>query len=132
MTTSQHLFLIFGALYGLIGVAAGAFGAHFLKSKLSVDHLQVFEVAVRYQMYHAFSLLFLTILMGLLHSTWLTAAGALIIIGIAVFSGSLYLLVLTGFSKWGAVTPIGGLLLLFGWLCILLGGIFGHSANLSS
>jgi uncharacterized membrane protein YgdD (TMEM256/DUF423 family) len=132
MTSSQHLFLIFGALYGLIGVAAGAFGAHLLKSKLSVDHLQVFEVAVRYQMYHAFSLLFLAILMGLLHSTWLTAAGSLIIIGTAVFSGSLYLLVLTGVSKWGAVTPIGGLLLLFGWLCILLGGIFGHSANLSS
>lgn len=131
MTTPQHLFLIFGALYGLIGVAAGAFGAHFLKSKLSIDHLQVFEVAVRYQMYHALSLLFLVILMGFLHSTWLTAAGALIIVGTAIFSGSLYLLVLTGVSKWGAVTPIGGLLLLFGWLSILLGGIFGHSSNLT-
>jgi uncharacterized membrane protein YgdD (TMEM256/DUF423 family) len=128
MTNWQHFFLITGALFGFLGVAAGAFGAHLLKSKLSIDSFDVFEVAVRYQMYHALALIGLVAILGFIPSTWLTIAGWLFIIGIFIFSGSLYAYVLSGIRTWGAVTPIGGLILLLGWLSLLLGGFLGRSS----
>lgn len=127
MTVVQQTFLVSGALFGFLGVAAGAFGAHFLKSRLPLDSLDVFEVAVRYQMYHALTLIGVAILIGLFPSTWFVAAGWLFIAGTVVFSGSLYLLVFSAIRTWGAVTPVGGLLLLLGWLSLIGGGIFTRS-----
>src|SRR3954469_22274189 len=106
--TMERLFAVLGALSAFIGVGAGAFGAHALKTRLTPDLIAVFEVGVRYQMYHA---------LGLFACAWaasrwpgaLTAsAGWLFVAGTVVFSGSLYLLALTGARWLGAITPIGG------------------------
>lgn len=129
MSSLQQIFLIIGALLGFLGVAAGAFGAHLLKSRLPANSFDVFEVAVRYQMYHAVVLIALVALIGFFPSTWLTFAGWLFTLGIVIFSGSLYALVFSGVRSWGAVTPIGGILLLIGWLSVLLGGVFGASGK---
>lgn len=128
MTTLQQIFFAAGSLLGFIGVAAGAFGAHLLKSKISIESLNVFEVGVRYQMYHALALMGLAALLGFFPSTWLAVAGWLFIFGSVIFSGSLYILVFSGIRYWGAVTPIGGLCLLFGWLSLLLGALFGRAS----
>jgi len=104
-----------GGLVGLGAVAAGAFGAHGLKGVFTPDRLETFEVAVRYQMFHALAIL----LAGLLDAR--TAAWCFLA-GTAIFSGSLYLLVLTEHRWLGAVTPVGGLLLLAGWLLLALQG----------
>src|SRR5258705_10016084 len=93
---------IVGAVLGFIAVGAGAFGAHGLKGVLTPERLETFEVAVRYQMYHALAIL-LAGLLGVPQAAWCFFAGVLI------FSGSLYLLVATGERWLGAVTPIGGL-----------------------
>lgn len=127
MTIIQHMFLVIAGFLGCSGVAAGAFGAHLLRSKLSIESFEVFEVAVRYQMYHALALLSVVILLGLSHSVWFVMAGWLFILGTVIFSGSLYILVLSEVRSWGAFTPVGGLLFLVGWLSILLGGIFVRS-----
>lgn len=101
-----------------LGVALGAFGAHGLKARLDPDMLTIFEVGVRYQMYHAF---------GLLASAWASArwpgsvtsaSGWCFVVGTVVFSGSLYLLALTDVRWLGAITPIGGVAFLAGWLCL--------------
>ena len=114
----DRIFFLIGALSAFVGVAAGAFGAHGLKSRLSEDLLAVFETGVRYQMYHAFGLF----AAAWAHTRWpgsLTAAsGWLFLAGTLVFSGSLYALSLTGQRWLGAVTPIGGLAFLAGWLCL--------------
>jgi uncharacterized membrane protein YgdD (TMEM256/DUF423 family) len=123
MTTQQWM-LFCAALLGFTGVAAGAFGAHALKQRLSQDLLAVFEVAVRYQMYHALALGLVAVLLGMMPSSYLTFAGWSFIAGTVIFSGSLYLLIATG-EKWlGAITPIGGVFLLCGWLCLLLAACF--------
>ncbi len=111
----SKLFVVIGAVTGFLAVAAGAFGAHALKQHLSPDKLAVFETAVRYQMYHALGL----ILVGMLsadrpHSAF-TSAGWAWVIGIALFSGSLYGLTLTGLKVFGPITPIGGVAFLVGW-----------------
>ena len=122
MTDSEHIFLTMGSLYGFLSVAAGAFGAHLLKSKLSLEHLNIFEVAVRYQMYHALALIGLTALLHLFPNNSFIVAGWLFIFGTFIFCGSIYALVFSGIRSWGAITPIGGLLLLIGWLTIFVGG----------
>ncbi len=112
---SKTFFLI-ACVFSFLGVALGAFGAHALKQKLTPDMLQVFEVGVRYQMYHAFALF---IVAWALHSWNLSsaaAAGWWFIAGIFLFSGSLYALALSGVSWLGAITPLGGLSFLIGWL----------------
>ena len=124
MTLLQHIFLSIGALFGLLGVAAGAFGAHALKSKLPVDSLAIFEVAVRYQMYHALLLVALAALLGFFPSLWVTLAGWFFIAGVVIFSGSLYFLLFSGVRWWGAITPIGGSFLLLGWLALVLAAFF--------
>lgn len=114
----DRLFFLMGALSAFVGVAAGAFGAHGLKSRLGEDMLAVFETGVRYQMYHAFALF----AVAWAHARWpgaLTSAGGwLFLAGTVVFSGSLYALSLTGQRWLGAVTPLGGLAFLAGWLCL--------------
>jgi uncharacterized membrane protein YgdD (TMEM256/DUF423 family) len=116
-----NTFLLVGSLVGFLGVAAGAFGAHGLRSRLSPDMLAVFETAVRYQMYHVFALLITAVVMGRVgDARLLTIAGWSFITGIVLFSGSLYALALTGISSLGAITPLGGLAFLVGWACLAI------------
>ena len=104
-----------GAVFGFLGVGLGAFGAHALQARLSPDDLAVFETGVRYQMYHALALLLLAALQLRTGGAGGTLAGWAFVVGILLFSGSLYLLVLTGQRSLGAVTPFGGVAFLVGW-----------------
>ncbi|WP_025745543.1 DUF423 domain-containing protein [Kallotenue papyrolyticum] len=121
----ERTFVAIGALCALLGVAAGAFGAHSLRARLSPDLLAVFETGVRYQMYHALALLAVAWASTRWSSAWLTASGWLFVAGIAIFSGSLYLLTLTGVRWLGAITPIGGVAFLAGWACLALAALRG-------
>ncbi|MBI4455484.1 MAG: DUF423 domain-containing protein [Acidobacteria bacterium] len=114
-------FLLLGSLFAFIGVAAGAFGAHILKSRLTVEMLNIFEVAVRYQMYHALALVALGLAPQQEAVWWQPYSGYSFIAGILLFSGSLYLWVWTGARWLGAVTPVGGVAFLIGWLCLVAG-----------
>ncbi|MBE0585794.1 MAG: DUF423 domain-containing protein [Desulfofustis sp.] len=116
-----RIFFTIGALSAFIGIAAGAFGAHGLKSKLSPEMLTVFEVGVRYQMYHAFALIAAAWALSKWPSPLVTTGGWLFVIGTLIFSGSLYLLSISGVKWLGAITPLGGLAFLAGWLCIAIG-----------
>lgn len=106
----------------LLGVAAGAFGAHGLKSRLTPEMLAVFETGVRYQLVHALALLAVAWACTRWPGRAASAAGFLFLSGIVVFSGSLYLLALTGVRSFGAVTPIGGVAFLAGWACLAWAG----------
>lgn len=108
-----------GAGLGLLGVAVGAFGAHALKDQLTVDSKVIFETAVHYHQLHAVVLLALGLLeLQAGRSKLTTASGWLLLIGILIFSGTLYLLAITGTRWLGAITPIGGLCLMLGWGCL--------------
>jgi uncharacterized membrane protein YgdD (TMEM256/DUF423 family) len=111
-------FLLVGALAGFTGVALGAFGAHALRGRLSPEMLVVFETGVRYQMYHAFAILIVGLVLGRMGGWMISTAGWLFTAGIVLFSGSLYLLAFTGVTVLGAITPIGGLAFLLGWACL--------------
>jgi uncharacterized membrane protein YgdD (TMEM256/DUF423 family) len=112
-------FLVAGALLAAVAVIAGAFGAHFLKTKLTPESLQTFETAVRYQFYHAFGLLAVGILYESFPGKLLKWSGNLFITGIILFSGSLYILCGLPSMKWaGAITPIGGLCFITGWILL--------------
>ena len=114
-------FAFLAAVFGGLGVALGAFGAHALQQRVTPDLLAVFETAVRYQMYHALALLGVALAANRLpESSLLYAAGWLFVAGILVFSGSLYALVFSGVRALGAVTPIGGVAFLAGWTCLAL------------
>jgi uncharacterized membrane protein YgdD (TMEM256/DUF423 family) len=119
----DRTFVLLGALAGFIGVALGAFGAHGLRSRLAPEMLAVFETGVRYQMYHAFALLALGGLAPAVAGRLATIAGWSFVVGIVLFSGSLYLLALTDVRGLGAVTPIGGLAFLIGWACLAFAAI---------
>lgn len=109
-----------GALLALLSVAAGAFAAHGLRESLDAYRLAIFETAARYQMYHALALLVVGTLAAIerFSSRWLRGAASAFGAGILLFSGSLYALAL-GAPKWlGMITPVGGLLFLFGWLIL--------------
>lgn len=107
--------IVIGAVFGFLGVGLGAFGAHMLKEKLTPDLFDIFEVGVRYHMYHALAI----VAAGLAVAHWpgsgVGLAGWLFAAGIVVFSGSLYVLALTGTRWLGAITPIGGVAFLAGW-----------------
>lgn len=116
------LFLSAGAALGALGVMIGAFGAHKLKDFLiETGRPDVFETGVKYQFYHAFALLILGLLMTRAEQKIFDYAGWGFLTGTIIFSGSLYILCLTNVGKWGAVTPIGGLLMIAGWICLLIG-----------
>ncbi len=117
-------FLFIGALAAFIGVALGAFGAHGLRGRLSPEMLNVFEIGVRYEMYHALAILAVGLIRARFDGALIVAAGWLFTAGIVFFSGSLYLLALTGTTLFGAITPIGGLLFLAGWACLAIAGIW--------
>lgn len=116
MTTAK-MFLLLGSMLLAIAVSSGAFGAHALKARLSADMLGVYYTAVQYHFYHALGLLLLGVLA--LHfpaSGLLRAAGWLMLAGIILFSGSLYVLSLSGWRVLGAVTPLGGIAFIGAWL----------------
>lgn len=117
----MKMFIIFGAVNALISVALGAFGAHGLEGKISEHYMDVWEKAVQYQMYHALGMIALGILMQVTDAPLLGAAGWLMLLGIVFFSGSLYILAVSGVSILGAITPIGGVLFLAGWVCLIIG-----------
>jgi len=119
----SHLFFALGSGFALIAVITGAFAAHTLKSKLSPDMFQVFEVAVRYQMYHALGLIAVAWAASQWSSQLIAASGWLFVAGIVIFSGSLYILSLTGVRWLGAITPIGGVAFIIGWGCLLWAAI---------
>lgn len=121
----HRLFFAFGSGFALIAVITGAFAAHALKSRLSPDMFQVFEVAVRYQMYHALGLIAVAWASTQWSSQLIAASGWLFVAGIVIFSGSLYLLSLTGVRWLGAITPIGGAAFIIGWACLLWSAIKG-------
>jgi len=117
----QKFFLLSAAALGFLGVAIGAFGAHaFRKTLEATGRLETFETAVKYQFYHCFALLAVGILLFQISNRTMVYAGYSFIAGTLVFSGSLYLLCYTQITKWGAVTPFGGLLLLAGWLLLFI------------
>jgi uncharacterized membrane protein YgdD (TMEM256/DUF423 family) len=117
----ERVFVVLGALSGLLAVAAGAFGAHALRGKLSPDLLSIFETGARYQMYHALALIAVAWASTHWPAPALSLAGWCFITGIVLFSGSLYFLALAE-NRWvGAITPIGGLAFLLGWLAFAWG-----------
>ncbi|VVN03463.1 hypothetical protein PS862_03498 [Pseudomonas fluorescens] len=111
-------FLMLAAFFGFTGVALGAFAAHGLKSRLTPEYLAIFHTGVTYQLVHTLALLGVALLATQIPGRLITWAGASFAIGILLFSGSLYLLTMTGISKLGIVTPFGGLAFLVGWFCL--------------
>jgi uncharacterized membrane protein YgdD (TMEM256/DUF423 family) len=109
-----------GALMGGVGVALGAFGAHGLRGRLSPEMLAVFETGVRYHMYHALAILVTAALMSRVEGRAIVIAGWSFATGILIFSGSLYALALSGVTILGAITPIGGLAFLIGWVSLAI------------
>ena len=122
--TASRLLLAVGALYGLLGVGLGAFGAHALRARLPADLLAGWKTGVEYQMYHALALLAVGMLLRQTGSSGLlTGAGICFGAGVLLFSGSLYALSLSGVRALGAITPVGGLLFLAGWALLLAAAI---------
>ncbi len=119
----DRLFALAGATLALVGVALGAFGAHALRERLSPEDLAIFETGVRYHMYHALALFAVAWAASRWPGTAVNAAGWMFIVGVLVFSGSLYALVLTDTRWLGAITPLGGVALILGW-GLLAWGIF--------
>ncbi|MDB6442166.1 MULTISPECIES: DUF423 domain-containing protein [Pseudomonas] len=111
-------FLMLAAFFGFTGVALGAFAAHGLKNRLSADYLAIFHTGVTYQLVHTLALLGVALLATHIPGRVVTWAGVSFVVGILLFSGSLYLLTLTGISKLGIITPFGGVAFLIGWLCL--------------
>ncbi len=127
----DRIFTITGALLGLTGVGLGAFGAHLLKPHFAEhgDLQAAYQTATAYHMYHALALLGVAWAASRWGGAWITWSGCLFIFGIVVFSGSLYVLSISTVRGWGAVTPIGGLALMAGWLCLAI-GVWRGTANL--
>ncbi len=114
-------FVMLAACSGFLAVALGAFGAHALKNRLDEYALSVYQTAVQYQFYHSLALLAVGLLcLSLPHSRLLMVSGWAFVVGIVIFSGSLFLLSFTGLRWLGAVTPLGGVALMLGWLLLLL------------
>jgi uncharacterized membrane protein YgdD (TMEM256/DUF423 family) len=112
-----------GAFAGAIGVALGAFGAHALKARVTADFLSVFETGVRYQMYHALALIAVAWAAERWGGSWVNASGWLFMLGIFMFSGSLYLMTFTGVRWLGAITPVGGLCFILGWIALAVAAL---------
>ncbi len=121
MNALARQWAMLGALSAGIAVAAGAFGAHALRARVEPRLLEVFETGARYQMYHALALLFVAWLAERAGSTPVQVAGWAFVAGTVLFSGSLYAMTLTGKTWLGAVTPLGGVAFLVGWLAVVWG-----------
>ena len=115
-----RLFAVLGACSGFLAVLAGAFGAHALRSRLTPALLVTFETGARYQMYHALALLAVAFVLTRAPGAAATWAGWCFVAGTVLFSGSLYALALSGVRGFGAITPLGGVAFLAGWVCLAL------------
>ncbi|MCL6515909.1 DUF423 domain-containing protein [Alicyclobacillus sp.] len=117
-------FIGLGGLFGFLAVALGAFAAHALKQRIPADQLDVFQTGVHYQATHGLALLLVGVLAGVFGTSGLLVwAGWLFVMGIVLFSGSLYALTLSGVRALGAITPLGGLCFLAGWLLVILAAL---------
>lgn len=115
-------FLMLGSLNAFLAVVLGAFGAHVLKARLSTDMLAVFQTGVQYQMYHALGLILIAVLSKQFsNNSSFNRSGWLFLVGIVLFSGSLYALSLSGIKVLGAITPLGGIAFLVGWFLLFWG-----------
>lgn len=121
----ERIFLALGAGLAGLAVAIGAFGAHGLRASLSAQDLATFETGVRYHMYHALALLAVAWVADRWPGPAVTAAGWSFVLGILIFSGTLYVLVLSGQRWLGAVTPLGGVAFLIGWILLAWGALRG-------
>jgi uncharacterized membrane protein YgdD (TMEM256/DUF423 family) len=119
----NRIFFSLGALFALLSVAAGAFGAHWLRNQLDVQSLEIFQTAARYQMYHALALLVVGWIAMTSPNKLLVWSGWCFTAGILIFSGSLYGLSLSGIKILGAVAPLGGLSLMAGWGILFIYGL---------
>jgi len=119
MMKNQNIVLA-GAVFMALAVSLGAFGAHGLKKVLSPEMLAIYKTGVEYQFYHALGLLFIGLIGFQLKSKFISWAGTLLTLGIIIFSGSLYVLALSGIKGLGAITPLGGVSFIAGWVCLAL------------
>ncbi|AGK56093.1 DUF423 domain-containing protein [Bacillus sp. 1NLA3E] len=120
----MKLFIIIGAINAFLAVGLGAFGAHGLKARLDPYYLDIWKTGVQYQMYHALGLLVIGVLAGKLPANSLiTKSGWLMLAGIVLFSGSLYVLSLTQIKILGAITPFGGVAFLAAWILIIVAAV---------
>ena len=119
---TMQIFLAIAAILGGLSVAGGAFASHALQERLAERALEVFGTGIRYQMYHALALLAVGVMLGTAKQAvpWLNAAGWAFILGIVLFSGSLYLISLAGIKAVGPITPLGGVAFLVGWGCLAI------------
>jgi uncharacterized membrane protein YgdD (TMEM256/DUF423 family) len=122
----DRVFFSLGAILAALGVAGGAFGAHGLKGRLTPEMLAVFETGVRYHLIHALALLAVAWAATRWESRAIPAAGWLFVAGILLFSGSLYVLTLSGVRGFGAITPVGGVAFVLGWLLLTWGAWTGR------
>ncbi len=122
----EKAFFAIGAVLGALGVAAGAFGAHGLKARLTPEMLAVFETGVRYHLIHALALLAVAWAATRWESRAIPAAGWLFVLGIVLFSGSLYVLTLSGIRGLGVITPFGGVAFVLGWVLLAWGAWTGR------
>ncbi|MEC0238744.1 DUF423 domain-containing protein [Paenibacillus dokdonensis] len=116
----QRKFMIIGALMAMLSVAIGAFGAHLLEPIVGESSMKVYETGVQYHMVHALGIIFVAVAAGFWgDSRKLALAGWLLFAGIILFSGSLYLLAITGIKPLGIITPFGGVAFMIGWICLM-------------
>lgn len=114
----MKLYIITGSVFAALAILFGAFGSHALKEKLTLEQLEIYDIATRYLMFHALGIFAIGILGYQVPNEVLTWPLLLMIFGILIFSGSLYLISLAGYKKLGMVTPIGGLALIISWLMV--------------
>ncbi|MCP3810111.1 DUF423 domain-containing protein [Paenibacillus sp. Lou8.1] len=122
----MKILLLLGCIVMFLAVALGAFGAHALKKRLSADMLSIFQTGIQYQIAHGLGLLLLGVLAdSLVHSSLIVTAGWVMLVGILLFSGSLYALSISGARKLGAITPLGGLAFLASWVIVIVAVVQG-------
>ena len=114
----MKIYIITGSVFAALAILFGAFGSHALKGKLTPEQLEIYDVATRYLMFHALGIFAIGILGYQVPGEILTLPLLLMVLGILIFSGSLYLISLFGYKKLGMVTPIGGLALIISWLML--------------
>ncbi|MEK4734715.1 MULTISPECIES: DUF423 domain-containing protein [Paenibacillus] len=122
----MKILLLLGCIVMFLAVALGAFGAHALKKRLSADMMSIFQTGIQYQIAHGLGLLLLGVLADrLVHSSLIVTAGWVMLVGILLFSGSLYALSVSGVKKLGAITPFGGLAFLASWVIVIVAVVQG-------
>ncbi|WP_025717341.1 DUF423 domain-containing protein [Paenibacillus sp. 1-18] len=122
----MKILLLLGCIIMFLAVALGAFGAHALKKRLSADMMSIFQTGIQYQIAHGLGLLLLGVIAGnFVHSALIVTAGWVMLVGILLFSGSLYALSLSGVKKLGAITPFGGLAFLASWVLVIVAVVQG-------